>query len=211
MKIYKYSDYNEYKDAQARANRRKLNWVWAGKNEIKSISEYLKKNLPSALFGICHGSRNSMEVKWFREFLGIEVIGTDISETAKNFLHTIQWDFHEVKDEWIGSVDFIYSNSLDHSYDPEMCIDQWMKCIKNDAFCFIEWTREHIPSNSTDPFGGTRRNYMNLIKKKYQIQDVLIINSKLLDKDEEELKKNDFIRVSRHLDRHIFVIKHRKT
>ena len=26
--------------------------------------------------------------------------------------------FPEVKPEWIGKADFIYSNSFDHSYDP---------------------------------------------------------------------------------------------
>ncbi|MBK6621188.1 MAG: hypothetical protein IPG32_10020 [Saprospirales bacterium] len=51
--------------------------------------------------------------------MNCEVIGTEISDSASKFSHTIEWDFHEVKPEWIGRADFIYSNSFDHSYDPE--------------------------------------------------------------------------------------------
>ncbi|MEJ0015745.1 MAG: hypothetical protein WDN25_04115 [Acetobacteraceae bacterium] len=46
------------------------------------------------------------------------MLGTEISDTATQSSTTIQWDFHEVKPEWLNSVDFIYSVSWDHRYDP---------------------------------------------------------------------------------------------
>ncbi|MFQ5952111.1 MAG: hypothetical protein ACE5JK_01740 [Candidatus Omnitrophota bacterium] len=212
MKLHKYKNYNEYLEAQKKANINKLSWVWADKKEIKCISDYIKKNIPNASFGICHGSRNGVEVKWFREFLGIEVIGTDISETAKNFPNLIQWDFHKVKDEWIDNVDFIYSNSLDHTYDPAMCLDQWMKCIKKDGLCFIEWTKGHIPSDVSDPFGATMNNYKNLIKRNYRIKNTLVLKKEQLKDSEEEewLKKYKFFKAAGNLDKYIFVIQHRQ-
>ena len=73
-------------------------------------------------FGICHGTRRGKEQEWFRKYLGCGVIGTEISDTVEQFPHTIEWDFHETKAEWINSADFIYSNSLDHSYDPKKCL-----------------------------------------------------------------------------------------
>lgn len=209
MKLYKFKNYDDYVEAQKDANVQKLNYVWAEKAEIRRISEYIRQHIPEASFGICHGSRNGMEVKWFREFLGINVIGTDISETAKEFPDLIQWDFHEVKDEWLGNVDFIYSNSLDHSYDPEMCLDRWMKCLKNNGLCFIEWTKGHKVHNRSDPFGGSRRDYANLIKRKYEIRDILQIKSKWLKKNDNEILDDGFIRAACNEDRHIFVVGHK--
>ena len=70
----------------------------------------------------CHGTRQGFEQKWFSKNLECKVIGTEISDNANDYKNTIEWDFHNVKKEWIGSVDFIYSNALDHSYDPNKCL-----------------------------------------------------------------------------------------
>jgi len=112
-------DYNKYKKIQIEGNKAKLDEVFEIENNIKMISSYLKNNLSEINFGICHGTRRGKEQEWFRKYLNTNIIGTEISHTATQFPHTIQWDFHEIKDEWVDSVDFIYSNSLDHSYDPE--------------------------------------------------------------------------------------------
>jgi hypothetical protein len=207
--LYKYKMYGEYVRAQEEANIRKLSWVWAEKEEIRCVADRVKQNIPGASFGICHGSRNGMEVKWFREFLGIEIIGTDIAKSAKDFPNLIQWDFHKVKEEWIGNVDFIYSNAFDHSCDPKMCLDQWMKCIKNNGLCFIEWTEKHAVHNRSDPFGGSRKAYEQLIKRKYKIQDILIVKAESFSKDEAELDNANFFRSGRDVDRHIFVVQHK--
>ena len=67
-------------------------------------------------------------------------MGTEISDNANEYDNTIEWDFHNVKKEWIASVDFIYSNALDHSYDPNKCLNAWMSCIREDGLCIIEHT-----------------------------------------------------------------------
>ena len=57
---------------------------------------------------------------------------------------------------------FIYSNSLDHSYDPEKALDSWMSCLNEKGLCFIEWNkgdvnnRDHLPCPFTLP--GTNLN-----------------------------------------------------
>lgn len=149
-------DYEKYKDTQVAGNKYKIDHVWVVKDNIDFLSQYLKKHLNNMEFGLCHGTRNGKEQQWFRDNLGIEVVGTEISDTASQFPHTIQWDFHNVKDEWIDSVDFIYSNSLDHSYDPEMCLNQWVKCLKPNGLCIIEHSNLDTPDVSTmlDPFGA---------------------------------------------------------
>src|SRR5262249_44726855 len=111
--------------------------------------------------GVCHGVRNGWEVRKFRELLGINVLGTEISDTAKHYLGVIQWDFHRVKKEWLQNVDFIYSNALDHSYDPSFCLHQWMKCLKPTGRCFIQWTVFHSEGDidGADCFGASFHEY----------------------------------------------------
>ena len=149
-------DYESYRRVQEEGNKRKLEHTWVIEENIAFLAEYVKKRIPSPEFGICHGTRRGKEQAWFREHLGCEVIGTEISETATQFPHTIQWDFHETKPEWIGAVDFIYSNALDHSYDAEKCLGAWMRCLKPGGLCFIEHSSLHGPAGASelDPFGA---------------------------------------------------------
>ena len=174
MKLHKYKNYEDYQRIQETGNIQKLGCQWAQENEINSLANYVKKELPNAKFGICHGTRRGNEQRWFREVLNIDVIGTEISKTATEFPHTIQWDFHKVKPEWLNSTDFIYSNSFDHSFDPPKCLDAWMSCIKKcDGFCIIEWTISHTEEESSelDPFGASLEELEELIKTKYIIKE----------------------------------------
>lgn len=131
-------DYDLYRQTQEEGNQRKLDWVWVKEDNIRFVSDYITQHIALPELGICHGTRQGNEQLWFRKYLGCEVFGTEISETAGQFDHTIQWDFHEVKPEWIDSIDFIYSNSFDHTYDPEKCLNAWMRCLKPNGLCFIE-------------------------------------------------------------------------
>jgi len=174
MKIYKHENYKEYKKAQIKKNKRKLKHVWVKPAEILMLSKKIKTYVPDASFGICHGVRNGWEVQELRRLLKIEVIGTDISPTVKEFKNTIQWDFHNMNDEWRNKVDFIYSNSFDHSYDPERCLNVWMKCIrKNIGVCFIHWLDINKDTiDSADCFAGTYKEYGELISQNFNIIDV---------------------------------------
>ena len=173
MKLYKHKNYKEYKKAQIHKNERKLKLVWVKPPEIRLISKKIKEYVPNASFGICHGVRNAWEVKQLRNILKIDILGTDIAPSANEFENTIQWDFHDVKDEWKNSVDFIYSNSFDHSYDPEKCLDAWMKCIKKGVgVCFIHWMSTNASKiDSADCFAAPLREYKDLFNKKYRVID----------------------------------------
>jgi len=173
--LYKYKNYGEYKEIQIEGNTEgiKSNRCWATENNIKFLSDFLKKEIPNLKFGICHGTRQGKEQEWFSKYLGIPVIGTEISPTAAAFPNTIQWDFQDVKDEWINGVDFIYSNSFDHSYNPETCLDAWMKCITENGVVILEWTPAHVEYNELDPFGATLKDYRKLVSKKYNLVKIL--------------------------------------
>jgi hypothetical protein len=149
-------DYEKYRQVQEEGNKRKIDLVWVVEENIAFLSKYIKGLSLSPRFGICHGTRRGKEQEWFRKYLDCDVIGTEISDTANNFPNTIQWDFHDVKPEWVESVDFIYSNSFDHSYAPEKCMNAWMSCLVKGGVCIIEHSSLHEPQGATelDPFGA---------------------------------------------------------
>ena len=157
FKIYKYKNYDEYKDTQIFFNKQKINKVWADENTLKIVSNFLKENIKSEkIKGLCHGSRNGFEQKCFiNEIPNAEVIGTDISETANDYDNSIVHDFHDEKKDWIKNFDFVYSNSLDQSYDPEKALNTWINQVKKDRYVIIEHSDQHgvISSGKMDPFG----------------------------------------------------------
>ena len=149
-------DYDRYRQIQINRNKHSIEKVWVVEENIAFLAEYIKSVVGAPRFGICHGTRRGKEQEWFRKYLGCEVIGTEISDTASHFPHTIQWDFHETKAQWIDSTDFIYSNALDHSYDPKKCLDAWMSCLRAGGLCILEHSSAHGPqaTSDTDPFGA---------------------------------------------------------
>ena len=162
FKIYKYKNYDEYKDTQIFFNKQKINKVWADEKTLKIVSNFLKENIKSEkIKGLCHGSRNGFEQKCFiNEIPNAEVIGTDISETANDYDNSIVHDFHDEKKDWIENFDFVYSNSLDQSYDPEKALNTWINQVKKDRYVIIEHSDQHgvISSGKMDPF-GVEANY----------------------------------------------------
>ena len=157
FKIHKYKNYDEYKDTQIFFNKQKINKVWADEKTLKIVSNFLKENIKSEkIKGLCHGSRNGFEQKCFiNEIPNAEVIGTDISETANDYDNSIVHDFHDEKKDWIENFDFVYSNSLDQSYDPEKALNTWINQVKKDRYVIIEHSDQHgvISSGKMDPFG----------------------------------------------------------
>ena len=157
VKIHKYKDYNEYKETQIFFNKKKIDKIWADEKTLKIISNFLKENIfTDKIKGLCHGSRNGFEQKFFNnELKDAEVFGTDISDTAVNFEKSIVHDFHEEKKEWINNFDFIYSNSLDQSYDPQKALKIWVNQVKIDGYVIVEHSDQHgvVSSGKMDPFG----------------------------------------------------------
>ncbi|MFA5217265.1 hypothetical protein, partial [Sulfuricurvum sp.] len=140
---------------QTKNNYRKLKNIWVIEDNIKLLSEYVISKITEPKTGICHGSRRGLEQEWFMKYIpGCNVMGTEISPSAENFPNTIKWDFHDVKPEWKRAIDFIYSNALDHSYNPEMCLSNWMYCLKENGICFIEHSTQHGKgvADEVDPF-----------------------------------------------------------
>ena len=113
--------------------------------------------------------------KHLKEKENLKVIGTEISSTATSFEDVIEWDFHDIKDEWINNVDFIYSNLFDHTIKPQLCLDNWLSCLSENGLCILEWTNGHAEKWTTamDPFGASLQEYQDLINDKYEVKDLI--------------------------------------
>jgi hypothetical protein len=157
IKIYKYKDYNEYKETQIFYNKKKLHHIWADESSLLKISDFIKENInKKEIKGLCHGSRNGFEQEFFNyNITNSNVIGTDISETAKDFKNSVEWDFHEINENWINNFDFVYTNSLDQSYDPKLALTVWLQQVNKNGYLIIEHSDQHgvRASGKMDPFG----------------------------------------------------------
>ena len=189
MKLHKFRSYRQYRRVQIAKNKDQLDATYAIPEVMQATATYLGQNLPGATFGICHGAKHGWEVQQLRDALGIEVIGTDISPTAKKFEHMIQWDFHDVKDEWRGRTDFIYSNTLDHSIDPVLCLERWAETLRTGGLVFLEWSPWHGENHSTadDPFGASLEEYVEMLSVNFENRDVIELGTS--DDDKYELAR----------------------
>ena len=170
-------DYARYREVQIKGNLAKITGDSIQEEAIAFLAIYLKQKKTEFQFGLCHGTRRGKEQEYFIKYLKCEVLGTEISPTASEFPHTVQWDSHEVKPEWRGKADFIYSNAFDHSYDQEKCLDSWMSSLKDNGICIIEHRYGSVGVSELDPF-GTHLVFMPYLittwsKGKYSLREII--------------------------------------
>ena len=212
MKVWKYKNYKEYLDTQIDFTNQKLannaKPSWVNPIDIQALTGYIFEYNSDVKFGLCHGTRRGLEQTEFIETFSklgndVEVVGTEINpEAAEKYENTIEWDFCKVKDEWINNVDFIFTNSFDHCFNPEETLDTWMSCLNKNGLCIIEWTTSDTQCRAGDPFGATCEEYKKLFSKKYDIVDTLLGDSK----DESVFARGN----STDLKRQYFIIRNRK-
>ena len=145
-------NYDLYVQNQKILNERKFG---TGCNDTTRTFECVKQEVisrnPNPTFGLCHGVRSGLENKTLGELLGCTVIGTEIGDKFGYPEITIQWDMHEIKDEWVEKCDVIYSNSFDHTYDPIYCLNQWSKCLKPTGIIVLQFAENgHFIKNLID-------------------------------------------------------------
>jgi len=179
MKYIKHSSYEEYVAEQTKLNKAKLHIVWALKSNMVDIKSYCDKHKINVTNILCHGTRNGKELHYFNEsFSNVCVLGTEISDTATEFMNTIQWDFHELKEEWIGQFDIVYTNSWDHSYDLNKALDSWMRSLSPNGRLFLDWNEDTLkPTNKADCCGCTFEELQEILNEKYIVEDTFEIEN----------------------------------
>jgi len=163
MYLHQYKSYEDYKKTQVFHNKRKIDRIWADEATLDLMIERIISEFGSQkkLFGLCHGTRNGFEQNYLLSKMNAEVIGTDISDTASKFPNTVQWDYHDEKKEWLGQAQFVYTNSLDQSWQPKVALKTWLNQLAIGGLLFIEHTHDHGPQGASemDPF-GVKPEYM---------------------------------------------------
>lgn len=149
-------DYETYRRVQDIGNRVKLTNVYARPWVIDALVGHARKYLGPVRSVLCHGTRNGAELAWFRERLpSAEIVGTDIANSATTFADTIQWDFHDFRQDWGGYWDVIYSNSWDHALEPARAFATWAKSLRPGGILYLEHGPGHDEVDKLDLFAAT--------------------------------------------------------
>ena len=154
--LHDVGDYERYKKVQVVANKLKHDRVFAKQANIHYLRDKFR---PYSV--LCHGVRNGAEVDYFSQYVPY-VMGTDIAPSDHPAV--IECDMH---DRTSGYFDMVYSNSWDHSYDPERMFRVWASQLYRGGHIVLEHTSLHCPSHASerDPFGATRKELMDLLRK----------------------------------------------
>jgi len=67
-----------------------------------------------------------------------------------------------VRPEWDGKADIVYSNSLDHAYDPAQALRAWARSVREGGVILLEKASDSDPRgvSDLDPFGITLPNLL---------------------------------------------------
>lgn len=133
-------DYNEYREIQiARAKQKWYSarfWKCEYEKWAKRINETWDTiGIPKSI--CCMGIRSGNEYEAFHKIgtNNAEIYGIDIHpkvvEVGKN---CYCYDFNELPEEWKDKFDFIFSNSIDHSYDLMKTFDEWYRVCSGHMF-----------------------------------------------------------------------------
>tara|TARA_B100000035_G_scaffold206023_1_gene176163 strand:- start:674 stop:1249 length:576 start_codon:yes stop_codon:yes gene_type:complete len=177
MKLWKYKDYDEYVKVQTEGNVQKLKNVWADQKVFDIIATYK----PDAKDIICHGTRNGAELDMFKKAIPslYYIVGTEISHTAKQFPNTIQHDFHEQIQSYVNKFDIVYSNSLDHSYNPYKALKTWTDQVNQGGMLCIELaTGAENKMRELDPLEISPKELTEIIEEEFGFfnNDFKVIN-----------------------------------
>tara|TARA_R110000744_G_scaffold334643_10_gene439961 strand:- start:1282 stop:1896 length:615 start_codon:yes stop_codon:yes gene_type:complete len=170
MKVYEYESYEQYVEKQTMANKAKIDRAWIVKSTVAAIKNWYVREydkLPTKI--LCHGTRNGAEQKLFKSLIGndVEVLGTEISETAIDFPDTVQWDFTDQNVDWVGYWDIVYSNSFDHSPTPTKTICAWRDQL-NDGGVLV------LDHSSWNEFNNTKPNSVDCLDISFKELEELI-------------------------------------
>lgn len=105
------------------------------------------------------------------EFARAKIVGTDIISRDKKDI--IEHDFHEQNRRWVGRFNMVYSNSLDHAYDPEKALRCWFEQLSDNGYLFVQWTRWHIGIRGGDCFGASLHEYILMMNSIGVVVDVM--------------------------------------
>lgn len=176
MEQHEFENYENYLSAQRRITRLKVgsrkDGLAARPEALKGIADHFEGAWMAGSryspVGLCHGVRRGLEIDYFELEIGGEWKGTEIYKPLCDGNRIINRDFDDVPEDWIEAVDIIYSNSFDHSRNPDATLNAWMSELTPGGFLYLEWTPYHNVlgprSNKADCFAASLTEYVDLLQ-----------------------------------------------
>lgn len=124
------------------------------KQALRLTIDSVKKEIGEPKDICCMGCRQGTEVFEFKErFTKAKVYGVDITDNIDSIrthldVHIEKQDFNKLPDDWEDKFDLIFSNSLDHSYDPEQTIKEWARVTRSGGHMLLELST--TPANNIE-------------------------------------------------------------
>jgi hypothetical protein len=182
MELHAFKSYAHYIKAQKRTLHRRGIGPYFSVENIDDICNWLKAHKARVRRGICHGARCGREADQFLiHFPKMLMFGTDIvpksgkASRYKTKCDVIQHDFMNPVKRWENKFDVLYSNSLDHAYDPVACLETWFGQLKPErGHMFIHWnTSDRGTGGGGDCFGAHLDEYIDLLNDQGQVVDLI--------------------------------------
>lgn len=182
MKLISFDSYEQYVEVQRQTDihkgihgrrRRGSPRSCASQDELQKAADWMKARSKQINRGICHGARHGWEVAWLREMLpGADIVGTDLFVKEDAEVPCIQWDFHDRDPDWVSTMDFVYSNAIDHSFDPDKAMDVWTEQLKPGGNLILLWVPPCVRARGGDCFGAHLHEYGELIEARLVLAGV---------------------------------------
>lgn len=170
MKLFTFRDNEHYVEAQRRITLTKCGrGDDGGQFATAAVAEFMWFFHPHPVQnGLCHGVRRGKELDLFRNvFPASTWIGTELVAELCNGEDVFHFDFHDLKPDWLGKFDVVYSNSLDHSHTPSLAVERWLEQVSRPhGTLYIEWSRWHnscCKDNEADCFAASKEEYLELL------------------------------------------------
>lgn len=150
-------NYRRYQELQQEKASREIGMRFISQRAAEVVALYVARSGSGSAFvplsGLCHGAKTGAEVRLIREALkrhGVlsTILGTDITPeaAAASGGDVILLDFHR-RDERLGlkNWDFVYSNTLDHSYNPLKALRAWREQLRDsESLLILQHSDNHL-------------------------------------------------------------------
>lgn len=184
MKLITFRRYRDYVNAQHEKLKRRGMGPYYTDVEIAKICDWLKSRNVDPLRAVCHGARNGREVDDFKAYFPrLDIVGTDLvpfsgrSSAYETNAVVLKHDFAKVKQEWVGQLDFVYSNSLDHARDPVYTLRVWLDQLLPSGYLFLQHVINAAPhASGGDCFSATLDELLDMVNAIARVDDLLYVN-----------------------------------
>ena len=179
----KYKNYQEYVNHQKGKLDKENYWIQGFDESYSKIlkerilDDFIKFDLKKANV-LCLGARLGGEVRAFIE-LNCFAVGIDLNpgENNKNVLYG---DFHNIQFP-NKSVDIIFSNSLDHSFDFEKVLEEIKRVLKEDGFLILEMAYGYKEGTKTGPYEAFHWEKIDDMIKNIEEQEFTLIKKENIE------------------------------